>query len=478
MNAILATALRDDGDTFIPGSVMEYLGGTGKPSISASIKGHPRDFIVEEQSSHVFRCTTNTKSDSENPYCESGIGNKIAVTLVKCRLTTEHAIAKLLELLGKSPREVTVSYAGLKDRWAITSQRVVLEGNITFDEVLRACMPDEDELLRGSGIFIKDPERVKNRLERGHLLGNNFTIRVLAKGSTCSDLESYIEGRIGQLSSRSGTDSFMFPNAYGRQRLGRRQNLFGVGYEFIVNGPEAGIKRFLTEVNSSEKPDAQNARRRIAVEWEAAEARARETGSTVAKQATHLAAILEILEESVGHRGTKLCEQYNMVWEAQIAKELLRTLDYEQTLRNLYKVFSLWVGAYQGFWFNQVLGKVLRSEIILDGSEPDHERQIPLFTDNPKSEKFYARHCPEAIPARMNETVRKVFMSTLVNGKDRRTGKPKKWHRKPPRRPLFVAVQGFDSSCADGVATLNFMLRSGAYATTLLDILFDIKQPN
>lgn len=41
MNAILAKALSDDGDSFIPSSVMDYLGGSDVATISASIKEIP-----------------------------------------------------------------------------------------------------------------------------------------------------------------------------------------------------------------------------------------------------------------------------------------------------------------------------------------------------------------------------------------------------------------------------------------------------
>lgn len=480
MNAILETALSDEGNSFVPSRVIGYL-GADVPTVSARIKQDPSDFIVEEQSTPSLRCNTTTGSDLDNPYCESGSGDLIAVTLVKCKLTTEHAIEAMLDLLGKTTKQVRVSYAGLKDRWAITAQRVVLEGDITFEEVLRCCMPDTEALTsRGGGIFIKDPVRVKKHLGMGHLVGNNFTIKVYADGMSADALEKYINPRIRALSmglTGNSQGEFLFPNAFGRQRLGRRQNLFGVGHDFIVYGPEAGIKRFLTEVNSKEKPQAQDARRRIAEEWAEAEAKAKAEGSTVAKQVLHLQGMLGILEEPVGYHGKKFFQQFNMVWEAQIVRKLLETGDYERTLRSLYKVFSLWTGAYQGFWFNQVLGKVLTGQIVLEGNCPDCERQIPLVMDNPKSIKFYSKYCPEALPSNMDPVVQKVFLNNMTTGRDRNTGKQKQYYRKPPRRPLFVSVQGFEAEYQDGLATVRFMLRSGAYATTLLDILFDIQQP-
>jgi TruD family tRNA pseudouridine synthase len=411
---------------------------------------------------------------------ENGTGERIMVTMVKCRLTVDHAIQKVYDLLGKSPKEVQITYAGTKDRWAVTAQRIVISGNITFQEVNRCCMPDESELYSrdGSGVFLKDPMRVRHELRNGQLVGNNFIIRVEAAGQTCSNLKAYIDHRIQKLSARHGRDIFIFPNALGRQRLGKRQNLFKIGTSLLINGPEAGIKLFLTDTNDHEKPEAQDARRRIAAVWAEAESRAAANGETVAQQTAHLKQILSILTENVGgYRTQNLYERHNMVWEYKIVTKLIETRNYETTMRELYKVFSMWIGAYQGFWFNQVLGKVLRGEIVLDGNEPDYEKQIPLFVDHPQVFKFYGRYMPEALPVQMDETVRKVFINTETTGKNRRNGKPIRYNRKPPRRPLFVACQGFEFECSDGVATLRFMLRSGAYATTLLDILFDIQQP-
>lgn len=490
-NSTLETALSDLGETFVPRSVIDYL-GKDSPSVNGRIKDKATDFVVEEQHLPDFKCTIRTECDSESGYSETGFGNKVAVTLVKCRLSTDEAISRLGELLGKRPArdpknikrgEIKVSFAGNKDFKAITSQRVVIEGDIDFYDVVRACMPDEHELFRGRRIFIKDPVWVKHGLRSGQLEGNNFTINVMTPGIKAADLEAYVQKRLGKLlSQRHGNNEFLIPNAYNRQRLGRRQDLFKIGHKLITEGPEAGIKLFFTDANGNERKEAQDARNEIAEVWARAERKARSQGSTVAKQRAELREIVAILERQVtlsDNNPTRvpLHEKHNLIWEIEIARKLADTQDYEKTMRALYKRFSMWIGAYQAFWFNQVLGKVLTGEIVLDGDQQANERMIPLYMDNPKSEKFYRRYCPEAIPETVNPDIKRIFLNTLVHGKDRRTGKPTTYHRKPAPRELFIAVQNFECECVDGKATLKFMLRSGSYATTLLDILFNIKKP-
>lgn len=75
------------------------------------------------------------------------------------------------------------------------------------------------------------------------------------------------------------------PNFFGRQRLGRRQNLLGVGINLIENGLEAGVKRFICEVvENNDHPKANELRRQLAAKWAEAERVAEEKGQSVAEQ--------------------------------------------------------------------------------------------------------------------------------------------------------------------------------------------------
>lgn len=434
---------------FIPDPIFGFL-GDNFPRLAAKLKKQPNFFIVEEQHTDSHRCTVSSSSDLVDVYGSPGSGELIAVTLVKERLTTPAAIDRAKALVGKNPR---ISYAGLKDRWAVTSQRIVIEGAV-WEEVVRSCMPSAEQ-LREHGFFLKDPQKTTKKLGKGHLVGNNFIIRALAPTYTKAQLEAYMSIRLAALRHKGNK----FANAYGGQRLGFRQNLDRIGYDFIVHGPEAGIKRFLTEISPNEKADAQDVRRRLLNEWEAAEQKAAASNSSVCKQVMHLTGMLQILETRLRGRHQYAYQALNMIIEHRIVKKLLHTLDYVETMKSLYDDFSLWVGAVQAYWFNQLLARFLAGDLPLDTQHGDP--RIPLFIDEQRTIKFYRQHCPEAIPPQMNETVRGMFLS------------PRRQYR-GPRRSVYVPVKGFEYKCEEGAVEMKFQLGSGCYATVFLSMLFDI----
>ncbi len=455
MNIELA---KSTGHLFLPESVMDFMGKWTRAA--ARLKTQPKFFRVEEQSTADLRCTTDAQSDIGSGRLFGGGddtgGDKIAITMVKRCHTTPTGIDKLIAAVSTpGGRKVRATYAGLKDRWAITAQRVVLEG-ARWEDVVRACMPDEQQLDE-VGIFFKDPVRTHKHLSRGHLVGNNFIIKVMVPGMTASELEAYVAPRVAHL-TRGGR--IIIPNAFGRQRLGKRQNLFGVGHDFIVHGAEVGIKRFLTETSPNESPWATEVRGKLLQEWEAAERKAEGAGNTVAQQILHLRGMQEILEQ--GGHDRQAFKKLNMTIEHRIVSTLLKTLDFEKTLRALYEDFSLWTGAYQGFWFNQVLAAALTGDITLDNQD-DPEARIPLYMDEQRALRFYRRFAPEAIPQQVDPLVRALFLT------------PQHKHDRGPRRPLFVPVGGLSYDCEDGAVNMRFSLPKGAYATTFLGILFAVE---
>jgi len=455
MNLELAKAT---GHLFLPDSVSEFMGKWSR--VAAKLKTQPKFFRVEEQATDSLRCTTSTASDigPGNLFGSVGTGALFAATLVKKCLTTPSAIDQAASLIGGSSKrgQIRISYAGLKDRWAVTAQRIVIEG-ASWDDVVRACMPDEGQ-LDDIGIFLKDPSPTTKRLAKGHLVGNNFTIKVVVPGMSAAELQAYVDPRIAFL-TRGGR--IIIPNAFGRQRLGKRQNLFGVGCDFLQLGPEAGIKRFLTETSPNENGSwATEVRGKLLEEWEAAERKAAANGGCVANQVMNLTGMKQILE-SGGQGDRQAYKKLNMTIEHRIVSQLLLHLDYHKAMRALHDDFSLWSGAVQGFWFNQVLARVLSGELTLDNQD-DPEARIPLYMDEPRAQRFYRKFCPEAIPPRLDPTVRKMFMTTQHQ------------HDRGPRRPLFVRVEDLAYDCEDGAVNMRFRLPKGAYATTFLGILFNL----
>ena len=431
----------------------------------AQHKATPEDFIVEEKQPG-YQCTVSTESDFPDPdELDRRKGRFVAFTLVTYRMTTSAGCKAVARLLNVDPSLITV--AGNKDRTARTAQAAVVEiGDV--DLVRRNSFPSED-VLKEQGFFIKDVRRTDSPLGKGRLEGNRFTIKLLVPGMNQQALTEYLEPRLKHILAVHGDGKRPYiPNFFWRQRLGRRQNLLGVGHTLVTEGLEAGVKRFMCEVvEQNDHPLATKLRRQLLPIWQDAERVSAGRNTAVEEQHYAFLDIKRALEKQTYH-GKPSYQPANMFIEHTLATEMAKMRSFEEMVKRNRAVrddMSLWGGAYQGYWFNQVLGGVLDGDIptsALEVGERDGELLIPLyFPGDEKSVAFYQRVCPEAIPHHIDPVVRKLF---LTNFRDRRG----------PRRPAFITVNDLQYSVHDESVTFKFLLRSGAYATNFLSLLFDL----
>lgn len=436
-------------EQFVPAEIYGYI-GMGR--VPAKIKMKPEDFVVEERQNASRICSIGTSFDPELSFEEvSGKPHLVSVVLVKKRLPTFDAVRRVAAELGIPKHRVT--FAGLKDRWAVTAQHLVIDlsgTNLTIADVRRACCPRE---INGTGWFIKDAVPASSLLSKGQLLSNRFTLNVQVPGLTAAQIDEYVQPRLKMLESKG----WVIPNAYGRQRLGRRQNLHLIGQTLIEDGAEAAIKRFLTETAPGvERDAATKIRQQMADQW------------------YWFQNMKEILERPLDN-GRPAYECLNMSTEHEVVLKLIELGSFEAVMLAMHDdIFSLMVGAYQSFWFNQALAKAMRGEIPLpaDGSIPllvfdkewDSKRRRETDNDG-EALSFYKQYCPEAVPSRVDAAVRKHFLT------------PRRNHRgqaNAPWRKAMIPVVDLLHSADNGIWHCKFELRSGAYATTLLGLMFDL----
>jgi TruD family tRNA pseudouridine synthase len=453
------------GAGFIPMPAMRRYAGDFS-LVYAQHKADRSHFRVQEKQPG-YLCTVSTRTDFRSQEdLDRCKGRFVAFTLVLAGMTTSAGCKAVARLLGVDPNRITV--AGNKDRTALTAQACVVEIN-DIDLVRRNSFPDEDVLKR-DGFFIKDVRRTDTPLGKGRLEGNHFQIKLLVPGMTKAALTEYLEPRLALIRAAHGNSSLppYIPNFFWRQRLGRRQNLLGVGYNLITEGLESGIERFICEVvEQNDHPLATKMRQQLGPMWAETVREAKQKGQSVAQQYYAFLKMRELIEKPT-HYGKPSYQPANMFIEHTLATEVAKCLDFEEMIRRNRAVrddVSLWVGAYQGYWFNQVLGRVLDGEIptsALEVGERDGELLIPLyFPGDAKSVAFYERVCPEAIPHHIDPVVRKLFLTNFGN-------------RRGPRRPAFIKVNDLEYSVHDGSVDFKFLLRSGAYATNFLSLLFDL----
>lgn len=151
----------------------------------AKIRSRPEDFFVEEIDS----------------FTASGSGEHLLLSIEKREKNTVEVAQKIARWAGVAPS--AVSYAGLKDRNAVTRQR--------FSVWLpKKTAPDLAGLVQ-QGIRLLASHWHSRKLPRGALAGNRF---VLCLREVAGEREA-IEARLAAIASMG------VPNYFGEQRFGR-----------------------------------------------------------------------------------------------------------------------------------------------------------------------------------------------------------------------------------------------------------------
>lgn len=171
----------------------------GIPKSTATFKLTPEDFQVNE----FF----------DGPF--SGEGEHIVVKIEKRGLTTEAVVKSLARMINKP--EKSISYAGLKDRQALTTQWLSIHAPGEHIAGLETC--------EGQGFRVLEVTRHHKKLRPGFLAGNRFIIRLHAISDE-NDLITRIERLISQ----------GVPNYFGEQRFGREGGNLMKAEDMLVHG--------------------------------------------------------------------------------------------------------------------------------------------------------------------------------------------------------------------------------------------------
>jgi len=157
----------------------------GGPPLRGTLRATPDDFFVDEDIGFV----------------PDGVGEHALVRVEKRGANTEWVARQLARFAGVEAN--AVSYAGLKDRNALTRQ--------TFSVHLPG-KPDPDwPALAQDEFRVLEAHRHRRKLQRGALRGNAFTIVVRDAEGDAAALEQRIDAI-----RRQG-----IPNYFGEQRFGR-----------------------------------------------------------------------------------------------------------------------------------------------------------------------------------------------------------------------------------------------------------------
>jgi len=165
---------------------LSYLNSAS--GLKAALKTHNEDFIVDEVM----------------PVVPDQTGEHNWIQVKKNGANTDYVAKQLAQFAGV--RAGAVSFAGLKDRNAVTTQWFSVHLPGKENPNWQQCQSDEFEILQS--------ERHSRKLKRGALSANRFQIRL----RQCDGAEADWNSRL-QLIAENGV-----PNYFGPQRFGQQMN--------------------------------------------------------------------------------------------------------------------------------------------------------------------------------------------------------------------------------------------------------------
>lgn len=288
------------------------------------IKRYPKDFIVEEVLEDGFICTIENekviKKDINN------FKKNLHFTIVKENRNTLDIVKEISSKLNIS--ESRISFSGLKDNKAITSQRF--------------CIEDQNEIIEKKirnlileNAFIKEISYSNRVLSRGSNFGNKFTIFV----------RKFINGNREAIDTslkifENNINLYGMPNFFGEQRFGRRKNFKIIGKLLLQKRFDEAITNFILYTSENESFRTTEMRKNIQKNW------------------GNWSVCLNIVQKD-----------QRMSWEKEILKELIGSKEPEEIVNKLSSIFNFAVEAYQSSLFNILLEKLLmnnklRNEIL------------------------------------------------------------------------------------------------------------------
>jgi tRNA pseudouridine13 synthase len=296
------------------------------PGLGGRIKCAPEDFVVEEVTPDGVVLEVGVDSPGREEPAEYTV-----FTLEKKNWDTMRAVKEVAKRAGGSGKRF--SYAGTKDKRAVSTQRVSA-WSVPVEKLRKLRIKDIE--LRSFG-YSDSP------VELGALSGNRFTVTVRGIDSSASEVSERIKKISGELADG-------FPNYYGLQRFGITRPITHLVGEKIVFGDfEGAVLTYLSEVYPGEEEVSLSARKKLRDEGDFPEA-------------------LKYYPKNLG-------------FELALLNHLVeRPGDYVGALSRLPKNLQLmFVHAYQSYIFNRALG-----EYLVSGS---HVERLPLvgFETSPDS---------------------------------------------------------------------------------------------
>lgn len=206
------------------------------------IKLHPTDFIVEE----INEKNEISQIEPEQKDFVPSFPLNLGCDLIKTGISTFDALNILANILHLKNGRIT--YAGIKDVNAVTSQKIVFQNinSDVFEQIKRISLPN---------ILLANFTSEKKGLSAGNLIGNKFTIFIRTK----DDID---EQELFLAIEKVKTEGFL--NFYSVQRFGTPRFISHYYGMLILQGKyEEAVYNFFTKEGLQETPLIREIRKNV-----------------------------------------------------------------------------------------------------------------------------------------------------------------------------------------------------------------------
>ncbi len=217
--------------------------GKNKP-VHGTIKSIPEDFVVKEITKEGTILEPGKKYEGSS---EAYVAFTRFV-MQKKGWNTMQALKAVAAAHGRSIR--SIGFAGTKDRQSVSVQLCSIF-KADPEEVLNTTIKD---------ISVNGAWRSSEPVKLGDLLGNRFAVRV--RGVSGNERLKAVDEELDGL----------FPNYYGKQRFGYRDNNVDIGLAILKGDYRSAVLKYLTESANEKLEEGVNARKRLADELDFQEA--------------------------------------------------------------------------------------------------------------------------------------------------------------------------------------------------------------
>lgn len=210
--------------------------------ITGKIKSSAKDFVVEEITGNGTALEVGKDYSAAELGMQTEQGGKFSLFIMqKENWNTAQALKALAKKLGRGFR--SAGFAGTKDRISVSTQLCSLFG-VSAEQLRDAHIKD----IRINGAW-----QGKAQVRMGELLGNRFTVRIKTEDWNALEKFKHIDAELGGL----------FPNYFGLQRFGARDNNVKIGLHILRGEFEEAAMAFVADSENEENSEAVVARGRL-----------------------------------------------------------------------------------------------------------------------------------------------------------------------------------------------------------------------